>query len=107
MTQQETPQKEMPVVPKPKALDWGIGLLFIGGILTFIGVIGMLDEYSDTRGVMALMAMLGSCFLGTGFPLVLVGILIHTIRVEGTATRLGVVSPYQKKQASNSIRGPH
>ena len=96
MTQQETPQKEMPVVPIPSALGWGVGLLFLGGSFTFIGFLAMFDENTGGQAFAVPIAMFGSALFGTGFPLLLVGMLIHAIRVEGVATRLGVVLPYHK-----------
>ncbi len=90
MAQQETPQKEMPVVPKPLALEWGLGLFLLGLIPGFIGVIGAGEG-------MFWLAIFGSAFASLGFSLFLLGLLIHAIRVEGTAIRAGVVLPYEKR----------
>lgn len=95
MAQQETPQKEMPVVPKLLALEWGLGIFSIGLIMGTIGVFGSMDDYSDVQGAMFLLAIFGSALASLGFPLFLFGLLIHAIRVEGTAIRAGVVLPYK------------
>jgi hypothetical protein len=95
VTQQETPQKEMPVVPKPRALEWGAGLLFLGGMFTFIGFLAMFDENGGGNTFGIYLAIFGSALASLGFPLFLFGLLIHAIRVEGTAIRAGVVLPYK------------
>ena len=107
VAQQDTPQKEMPVVPKPLALERGTGLFYLGLILGFIGFFGAMDDYSDAQAAMFLLGMFGSAMASVGFLLLLLGLLIHAIRVEGTAIRAGVVLPYPKPSSNNSIRGPY
>jgi hypothetical protein len=103
VAQQEIPKKEMPTVPempfvpRPAVFGWGVGFLCVGLLLAFIGAA---DEYGGAQ-----LLVFGASVAGLGAPMLMLGLLIHAIRVEGAATRLGIVSPYQEKQEEvQSIR---
>lgn len=83
-------EAKMPKVPRPAVFGWGVGLVSMGFIIAFFGV---MDEYNGGASL-----IFAASIMALGWPMFLLGLLIHAIRVEGTATRAGVLPPYLDPQ---------
>ena len=89
VAQEETVKSpEMPDVPRPAVYLWGIILMVVGFVFAVAGTM----SYGASLAL-----IVGSGLMALGMPMFLLGLLIHALRVEGTAIRAGVVLPYEKR----------
>lgn len=105
VAQEEAVKKAyMPDVPRPAVFSWGLGLTIVGVISAIFGWGLFISnqggcyydcrEQEDALALAGLALTLGAGASALGWPMLLLGLLIHAIRVEGAAIRAGVLSPY-------------
>ncbi len=105
MTAESKARASLAKVPRPKMYQWGVNLSVAGLAIAVFGFFWLADAqncfvYCDDSSIALATSVFnfGIALGALGWPMLLLGLLIHAIRIEGAATRLGIVSPYEEER---------